>query len=574
VATAGYERHFELGRWAGNLPGQSYDDLTQQGTVTVGKSLTMPYAIRASAGKSLTTPFAISNGAGRSLTMPYLVRAAVGRSLSLPYALRAAAGRSLTTPYMIHAAAGRSLTLPYLVRALAGRSLTMPYVVRPPAAGLDLTMPYRILALGPQPNPDHAPFPELIVEVAPASGSLTASPVWEDVSADVVSIEIKRGRQSELDQYEAGTMVVVLRDRVGGYDPTNPGSIGLAPMTQIRVRAKYGAGSRRSVYRGVIERITPRRHSRKELAVELECVDPLAQLAAALVPVAPSVGELYYAAQDCDARIRAAIADGGFPSSRTFVATGNVVVQGTSYSAGESVLAVIGDAVDAEFPGVGQFYADAAGIITFWGRRRRLDDPDNPYFPPIKARLGDAGALELDPTRIPIRQVDEFPLELDVDDVINDALVYPRGTNPSSLPAQRRQDTASQGRYGRRAREIETLTLFGLRTGNNAAGECVLFANYLINNYRDPQPRIPLGEGGALQLSGGTASARPTTDQWDFMLGVELGDRVTLTLVNPGGGGLDEQVFFVEGIEHQLEPPYTWLTSLELSPATYWGLGL
>jgi len=53
-----------------------------------------------------------------------------------------------------------------------------------------------------------------------------------------------------------------------------------------------------------------------------------------------------------DDRIIQAIAETDWPASRTRIFTGNIIVQETTYSPGESILTVIDDAAEAEFPGV------------------------------------------------------------------------------------------------------------------------------------------------------------------------------------------------------------------------------
>lgn len=95
-------------------------------------------------------------------------------------------------------------------------------------------------------------FPTLAVELALAGGPYDASPVWTDIADDADRITIIRGRQRELDRFEAGTMSLVLDDSARKYDPTNtesPYYPNVRPMKQGRVRATYNAVTY-DLYRG------------------------------------------------------------------------------------------------------------------------------------------------------------------------------------------------------------------------------------------------------------------------------------------------------------------------------------
>ena len=48
-----------------------------------------------------------------------------------------------------------------------------------------------------------------------------ASPSWEEVSSDVLTYDFIRGRQYDLDRFEAGTARVLLKNLEGEYWPDN-----------------------------------------------------------------------------------------------------------------------------------------------------------------------------------------------------------------------------------------------------------------------------------------------------------------------------------------------------------------
>ncbi len=70
-----------------------------------------------------------------------------------------------------------------------------------------------------------APFDTLTVQIAAADGVADyTAPYWRDVSSDVRSCEIRSGRSSELEEFEASTCTVVLDNRTRQYDPTHSGN--------------------------------------------------------------------------------------------------------------------------------------------------------------------------------------------------------------------------------------------------------------------------------------------------------------------------------------------------------------
>jgi hypothetical protein len=82
--------------------------------------------------------------------------------------------------------------------------------------------------------------PEAVVEFAFGYGPFHATPVWTDVSSFVKSVTTTHGRSSELDQFTAGTMQIVLDNNARNFDPLNttgPWYAHLKPNVPVRVRA-------------------------------------------------------------------------------------------------------------------------------------------------------------------------------------------------------------------------------------------------------------------------------------------------------------------------------------------------
>lgn len=97
-------------------------------------------------------------------------------------------------------------------------------------------------------------FPELCVEWLPTHGPGAADGEWCDITAYVAEGSTSRGRQYELDRFQAGTCTLTLKADTRLFDPENTASgfYGLlVPMRQLRVSAVW-ASTRYPIFRGYI----------------------------------------------------------------------------------------------------------------------------------------------------------------------------------------------------------------------------------------------------------------------------------------------------------------------------------
>lgn len=83
------------------------------------------------------------------------------------------------------------------------------------------------------------------IEFSPTS-SPGETPVWVDITDDVRSVSIRRGKNRQLDRFEAGTAEIVLDNRTRKYDPLYTASpfysgtrSNLTPMRPFRIRGQY-----------------------------------------------------------------------------------------------------------------------------------------------------------------------------------------------------------------------------------------------------------------------------------------------------------------------------------------------
>jgi hypothetical protein len=381
---------------------------------------------------------------------------------------------------------------------------------------------------------------------------------------DVIRWTSRRGRNLEFDEIEAGTATVWLNNRHGNYDPTNgasPYSGKLLPLKQFVITAAKPTAPSTWVrqFTGYVEDWDyERRGPRHEVAV-VQVVDGFEPLARA--KLSPSMtGGTYFATQQVDDRMRAVLADVGWPSQRTQINTGNVDLQPVLYEPGTSALEALRDAAEAEFPGVGLIFIRKDGYFRFLGRCARFD-PLNPQYDAALWRLGDAEAREADPTLLPIF---DLKWRYEKEHIYNSAVVLPSGVEMQDTYVV--ENATSIARRGRRSLDpiTDLLIQAGTSTGNTAIEECQnVFAKYYVDNYHQPYVR-PYGL--TVSASFADASATFLEPLWNFILNVELGDVIELHTEHPGGGGFNALQYFVEGISNDVRPPYKWRQTIDLSP--------
>jgi len=247
-------------------------------------------------------------------------------------------------------------------------------------------------------------------------------------------------------------------------------------------------------------------------------------------------------------RINDALDDALVPNTAEFrnIFTGNVRMQASSYSSGQSILEVIDDAAEAEFPGIANRFVSKTGVFTFHGRLARFSPGDYGLHGIHTWKLGDGAAIADDTSTVQIRGLGwNRPRKA----IINSAICTPKGIKPSYRAAQIVQDAASIAAYGIHSWSAEDLyVLHGVLTGNNALDECLLFANYYIATRKEPLTQVNQITVRSLDPSDPRAA-----QVWNFLCNAEIGDVITLTTTNPGGGGFADD-FFIEGLHYTVEP--------------------
>lgn len=83
-------------------------------------------------------------------------------------------------------------------------------------------------------------YPQLFVYLDQSAGQVFSEAFAVDISADVLEVRTKRGRNRLLNDFEAGTATITVKDDNGDYNPSNTSSplYPLLPMQKVRVKVK------------------------------------------------------------------------------------------------------------------------------------------------------------------------------------------------------------------------------------------------------------------------------------------------------------------------------------------------
>ena len=185
-----------------------------------------------------------------------------------------------------------------------------------------------------------------------------------DVSDVVNSIETKRGRNAQADQFQTGTLSLRIVDQNGDFNPQNPTGPYynlLTPMRKVQITATYGATTY-PIFSGFItsyQTSTPK-NATDVVYTTITAVDAfrLAQNAQISTVAGTSAGQL------SGARINALLDAIDWPASMRDVDAGLTTMQADPGTARTSLAAM----QTVEISEYGALYVDAAGSFVFQDR--------------------------------------------------------------------------------------------------------------------------------------------------------------------------------------------------------------
>jgi hypothetical protein len=301
-----------------------------------------------------------------------------------------------------------------------------------------------------------------------------------------------------------------------------------------------------------------------EFGVDPLLVDP---------PAPDSVGQVFFDNQNMDDRIIEVLGNAHIPPEFYAVFSGNVALYRSIHSPGESAMEAVQQAADADWPGLANVYGDRLGRLAVHGRHAKFDPAGvlagatEGLWDFHEWHAGDGAEVAANPATT--AHIRTFAVNRGLAKIINSALATPMGIDDDDVEGQIVKDTDSISRFGIRAWEAQNLlTMSGLGSGNTALEETRLFAEYYVANYSLPRNRI---------TDIAFRSMRPdvpgSSENWRLLSLVDISDTITVTIGSPGGGGLTDEPYFVEGVHeevHPLNPDYDDVTvRLDLSPRAY-----
>jgi hypothetical protein len=331
---------------------------------------------------------------------------------------------------------------------------------------------------------------------------------YADLTSLVLSVNIKRGRNRQLDQFNAGTAQVVFNNNSRILDPLNTASIYfpfVLPRSPIII---YANGT--PIYTGFVEDWDLDYQNANQGRMFARCVDTFGTLANqqlnAFTPSAQTSGLRVDAVLD-----RPEVAYQGARS----IGTGSSTLGAYAVSQDTNVLNYLQQVNTSE---QGYLYTSADGTLTFKGRSSVLNPVSGASF-------------TTNGTGIPYMSlVNQYGSELLYNYIVTQS---PAGA------AQTNSDSTSISLY--QAQNYNLLSLL-----NSTTTEVNGLGAYLLGKYRNPVVRFT---GVSCEL------AALTSAQWSTIFAIDLTSVVTVQKnYSTGTPTTESQTLITSGIEHRIVP--------------------
>jgi len=328
-----------------------------------------------------------------------------------------------------------------------------------------------------------------VLDSAELGGAVTLT----DVTSDVQSVSISRGRSRDLDTFTTGSCSVRLLNNARKYENTNtssPYSPGIEPMIAIKVDATTDGSTYKDLFVGFVTDINLTYPDQSNSFADFVASDGFMKLANT------SLINASFSSTDSGTLVGNVLdnANVKFGAERD-IETGISTMQSLS-GISENTLSVLQNIERSEN---GLLFMSKDGKLTF--RSRHTTFPSTP-----DATFSDDGS------DIPYLRVDYINDDNEIFNVVS--LTRTGGTT------QTVEDTASQGKY-----LIRTLSRSGLY--NDSDSEVNDAANFLLGKFKDALIRF---DNLVVDLT------EATTGNQNSILDREVGDVVKVELTPPGGG--------------------------------------
>jgi hypothetical protein len=348
---------------------------------------------------------------------------------------------------------------------------------------------------------------------------LDGSTDFVDITEYVTSVNINRGRATQLDTFNAGNCSIIADDKASGrqFDPLNTdstwyqGALGIAPRRQVQVYG--GSAGTAAMFTGFIYDMNIDYAEPQLSSAAITAVDALAQISqTTLTGFSPS-SEL------TSDRVNTILnrSEVAWSTALRSIATGQATCGTVAYEDATNALAAL-QAV--QFAEDGRLFATRSGLIEF-------DARVSVSFGTAVASLGGTAV-----NAIPILSLSNL---YGAETVVNRASVQISGGTVSSIA----NGTASQTEYG-----IKNFSLTDIPLATQAAGSAL--AENLVGRFSEPVVRFSEASVLVNML---------TVAQQEQIAALEIGDILSVTRVFESGAPLTvTQNVVVESIQHRLSP--------------------
>ena len=366
------------------------------------------------------------------------------------------------------------------------------------------------------------------------------SPTYVEVTSQVVSVTINRGRTDYLSPFPTGTCTVVLKDETRDFDPLNTGSpywvsgaTQIVPRVQMRVQVDDSGGGPKTLFEGHVRPRDGWQYSYSAApaftTVTVHCEDLLGLLATAwLDEIASNHG-----GNTASARVGLVCDEAGIPGGWRSWENGTITLAPTTW--GENALEHVQKVVEAEG---GVLYATRTGEIRMDGRYAVQEVTRQST---VQDTFDDTASY-----------ADYLHGQIEIDyrtDVVNKVSAF-NGAGEGGTAT----DATSIAAYGEARLERTGLLV---SDGNQAEA----LAEWLVAGLKDPEVSIKRISFAAW-ANDALRDAAATSELHDRIL-------VRFTPPNDGDTGLISQEVLVESIVHQMTLT-DWTVTWGFNPAALW----
>jgi hypothetical protein len=377
-------------------------------------------------------------------------------------------------------------------------------------------------------------LPVFICELALGYNPGDSAPVWTDVSAYLRSFHITRGRQYELNEMQAGTCDITLKNLDRRFDPTyasSPYYPNVRPMVPVRISATFASTTYR-LFTGYVERFPQNRTGPTYAETVVQAVDGFELLTNAVLPGAVYPQEL------SGTRVTRVLDAAAWSASARSIAAGQSQIPAYTF-ADTDLVQPLQHLQDVTLSELGTFFISNDGRTTFLDRHSSLGTTSTATFTDQPA---------VDVTAIGYADI---VTSYDKDLIINDW----RGQRTGGV-VQEALDSASIAKYFQRTQARTPLL--------TTDAEVLSQMQYLNSQYKEPALRV-----SEITVTPGNQSAA-----WTQVLLREIGDRITVREHPPGGGAALVQDSFIQRVDfgvdtHAVRAKVVW-GLLPAATAGFW----